>query len=540
MSDTGPPREPTPAAPPAAEADARVAADTTPAHEGWARWVAALAAAVLGALMLPGPADFALDDSWIHLAYAKSLRLGDGLSYNPGDHELGFSSPLWVLLLAVWPIAGDPVRPVQLLGILLHALTAFIAAQLGLDLARRRASLAAPLPVLSLALLGGVLTAVTPTLVQASVSGMEVSLTAALVLAVAWAMLGGHVVAAAALGVLVVLARAESLGFVLALAAVLVPWRWRAGERGAVLRAPLVASASASATLGAWMLYCQMIAGQWWPNAQTIKGHGGGLEGLSYIGEQVLPWQPWLVSLTGVVLLALALRGDLRQRRPELLALLLATLATWVAIALGRALDPAISFYQSRYFVPFAGVFAVIVPFGLPRTRRWLALGLVLPLAVVAGLQVRALHQEAEGQREDTRQLHTAVAHAIADDLPRDARVAVEGAGAPRFWAPRSMTVIDLVGLNDHRAAARHFDRTAKLCHFVALRPTHMAIPAHWVPLYSPVFALRLLTRFDDPFYTQVDPPAPLTVGLFAVDSVNPDWVERCAGDPVHDDPPSP
>lgn len=505
-------------------------ADTAPAFEGWARWIAALAAALLGALMLPGPADFPLDDAWIHLAYAKSLRLGDGLSYDPGDHELGFSSPLWVLLLAAWPIAGDPVRPVQLLGILLHAATAWIAAHLGMDLARRRATLEAPLPVLSLTLLCGVLAAATPTLVQASVSGMEVSLCAALVLAVAWAMLGGHVTAAGVLGALAVAARPEALGFVIALAGVLVPWRWRAGERGASIRAPLVAAAAALAALAAWMLYCQAVAGQWWPNAQYIKGHGGGVEGLRYVSEQVLPWQPWLVSLTGVVLLALALRGELGPRRPELFALVLAGLATWAAIALGRPLDPALGFYQSRYFAPFAGVFAVVVPFGLPRTRRWLALALMLPVAVAAGLQIRSLQQASQAQRADTRELHTAVAHAIAQVLPKDARVAVEGAGAPRFWAPRSMTILDLVGLNDHRAAKRHFDRTAKLCHFVALRPTHMAIPAHWVPLYAPVFALRPLARFDDPVYTQVDPPTALTVVLLAVDGIDPAWQERCAG----------
>lgn len=532
MSDPAPPREPPATAlpRPPREAGAAAETDTAPAHEGWARWIAALAAALLGALMLPGPADFPLDDAWIHLAYAKSLRLGDGLSYNPGDHELGFSSPLWVLLLAVWPIAGDPVRPVQLLGILLHAVTAWIGAHLGMDLARRRATLETPLPVLSLTLLCGVLVATTPTLVQASVSGMEVSLCAALALAVAWAILGGHALAAGVLGALAVAARPEALGFVLALAGVLVPWRWRAGERGASVSAPLVAAAGALAALLAWMLYCQAIAGQWWPNAQYVKGQGGGVEGLRYVSEQVLPWQPWLVGLTGVVLLALALRGELRQRRPELLALVLAGLATWAAIALGRPLDPALTFYQSRYFAPFAGVFAVILPFGLPRTPRWLvSLALVLPVAVVAGLQIRELQQEAEGQRADTRELHTTVAHAIAEDLPKDARVAVEGAGAPRFWAPRSLTVLDLVGLNDHEAARRHFDRTAKLCHFVARRPTHMVIPAHWVPLYAPVFVLRPLARFDDPVYTQVDPPVALTVVLLAVDGIDPAWEQRCA-----------
>ncbi|MCA9709175.1 MAG: hypothetical protein KDK70_25245 [Myxococcales bacterium] len=501
------------------------------AYEGRARWLAAVAAVLLAALMLPGPDDFPLDDAWIHLAYAKSLRLGDGPSYNPGDWELGASSPLWMALLAAWPISGAPVRAVQLLGLLLHGLTAWIAAHLGLDLARRRASAEHPAPVLSLALLAGVLVACTPTLVQASTSGMEVSLTAALTLAVAWACLGGHSAAAAATGLLVVWARPEALGFVLALAGVLVPWRWRSGQRGPLLHAPLLAAAGAGLALLAWMLYCRGVAGQWWPNAQAIKGSGGGLEGLAYLSEQVLPWQPWLVSLTGVGLVALALGRDLGRdgspRRPELWALVLAGVATWIAIALSRPLDPSLGFYQSRYFAPFAGVFAVVLPFGLPRAR-WLALALMLPVAVVSGLQVHALHGQAQAQRADTHQLHTALARYVAEHLPRDARVAVEGAGAPRFFAPRSMTIIDLVGLNDHQAARRHFDRTAKLCHFVRRAPTHMAIPLHWVPLYAPVFRLRPIARFDDPLYTQVDPPRPLTVALFEVEAIHPQWVERC------------
>src|SRR5690606_18764685 len=73
-----------------------------------------LLGAIMAGLMVFGLVDFTLDDAYIHLAYAKSLRLGEGLSYNPGDYETGFSSPLWVALLAVWPIPttaqADPVR----------------------------------------------------------------------------------------------------------------------------------------------------------------------------------------------------------------------------------------------------------------------------------------------------------------------------------------------------------------------------------------------------------------------------------------------
>ncbi|MCX4243313.1 hypothetical protein [Paraliomyxa miuraensis] len=539
MSDAGTDPAGAPASAASADSEPRPAPrepgprrDTAHAHEGWARVLAALAALLLGALTLPGPNDFPLDDAWIHLSYAKSLRLHEGMSYNPGDWELGFSSPLWALLLSVWPIDGATVRAVQLLGLLLHAVTAGLAAHLGLQLASRRATVDRPLPVLSLTLLCGALAAATPTLVQAVGSGMEVSLTAALVLAVSWAVLLGHPRAALLAGALAVWARPEALGLVVALACVLVPWRWRQGERGPALRAPLMATVGAGLALLAWMAYCRGVAGQWWPNAQYVKGPGGGLDGLAYLSERVLPWQPWLVSLTGIVLLVLALRHDLRQRRPELLALLLAGLATWIAIAVSRPLDPAVLFYQSRYFAPFAVVFTVLLPFGLVGARRLVALLLVLPVAVVSGLQVEALHEQAQALRADTHQLHTAVAHHIEQQLPRDARVAVEGAGAPRFWAPRSMAILDLVGLNDHQMARHHGDTRAKLCHLVRQRPTHVAIPADWIPQLAPVFRLRPLARFDDPLYTQVDPPRPLTVVLMSVEQIHPAWVEGCAQPP--------
>lgn len=500
--------------------------------EARAAWIAAVAAVLLAALFVPGPHDFPLDDAWIHLSYAKSVRLGQGLSYNPGDHELGSSSPLWVGLLSVWPIAGDPVRPVQLLGLLLHGLTAWIAAHLGLRLGQARATEAQPLPLLSLTVLTGVLVAASPTLVQGSTSGMEVSLAAALSLATVWVAMFGRPGPAVLIGALAVWTRPEVLGLSVALAVVLVPWRWRAGTRGACVWAPLAAAAGGALALGAWLVYCKVAADQWWPNAQYVKGAGGGASGLGYLVEQVLPWQPWLVSLTGVVLLAVALRRDLAQRRPELLALLLASLGTAIAIALSRPLNPAVLFYESRYFAPFVPLVVVLLPLGLPRERPWLGLGLVLPVAVVCGLQIQALHDQAQAQRADTQQLHGALARHIAEHLPRDARVAVEGAGAPRFAAPRSMTIIDLVGLNDHRLARDHDDAKAKMCHVVRRQPTHFAIPADWVDGFTPVFVLRPLARFEDPVYTQVEPPRPLTLVLLQVEQVHPAWVEGCGTAP--------
>ena len=199
--------------------------DTSATLESWAPLVCALLAGTLAGAMIIGTRDFALDDAWIHLCYAKSLRLGDGLSYNPGDWETGFSSPLWVLVLSVWPIEGNPVAPVKLLGALLHAVTAWAAASLVLDVVRERATVERPLPLLSVTLLAGTLVATTPTLVHAATSGMEVPLCAAALLGTMRAALRGRVLAAGALGALSVWARPEALFVVGMFGIVVAAWR---------------------------------------------------------------------------------------------------------------------------------------------------------------------------------------------------------------------------------------------------------------------------------------------------------------------------
>ena len=92
------------------------------------------------------------------------------------------------------------------------------------------------------------------------------------------------------------------------------------------------------------------------------------------------------------------------------------------------------------------------------------------------------------------------------------------------------MTIVDLVGLNDAQAARLHHDRQAKLCHFVRRDPSHFVIPEPWVGAFAPVFGFRLLARFDDPAFTQVEPAHPQSVLVLAVTGVDPAWQARCRG----------
>ncbi len=89
-----------------------------------------------------------LDDSFIHLQYAKRLAAGHWFSYAPGDgYSSGATSLLWPAAVAPFFWLGlrdlELVWVVWLLGTLLHAAVALEAARLGAGLAGRGAGLAA-------------------------------------------------------------------------------------------------------------------------------------------------------------------------------------------------------------------------------------------------------------------------------------------------------------------------------------------------------------------------------------------------------------
>src|SRR4051794_7585112 len=116
---------------------------------------------------LKGGLGFPLDDSWIHLQFARNLAAGAGLSYNPGELVTGSTAPLWTALLAIlFVLPGSVVLWTKLLGIVLYLAgidaTWRLARELGVG--RGLASLAAGL------------TLSTSWLVWAALSGMEVPL----------------------------------------------------------------------------------------------------------------------------------------------------------------------------------------------------------------------------------------------------------------------------------------------------------------------------------------------------------------------------
>ncbi len=124
--------------------------------------------------LLSGRLGFPLDDSWIHMVFARNLAAGEGLSFNPGELVPGSTAPLWTALLSVlfW-MPGNPVVWTQMLGAALYLsgglLTHSLAVELGLDR--------------GLAWMAASLTLATSWLVWSALSGLEIPLFVVLSLA---------------------------------------------------------------------------------------------------------------------------------------------------------------------------------------------------------------------------------------------------------------------------------------------------------------------------------------------------------------------
>src|SRR2546428_6958416 len=76
---------------------------------------------------IAGAAGFPLDDSWIHLHFARNLAEGAGFSYNPGAPVAGSTAPLWTLLLGgAFALAGPSIMIVKVIGVAVTVAAALV------------------------------------------------------------------------------------------------------------------------------------------------------------------------------------------------------------------------------------------------------------------------------------------------------------------------------------------------------------------------------------------------------------------------------
>jgi hypothetical protein len=459
--------------------------------------------------MLVGGQDFCLDDAWIHLAYAKSLRLGDGLSYNPGDWETGFSSPLWVFFIALLPWGSSPVVAVKLFGGLCHAALAWGVASTVELLGRERSDV----DPRWLAFAGAVMCALDPAFAFAATSGMEVSLAAALIVWTLYAALTDRTWWSAALGFAAVWARPEALLFIGAWTVL----RWSVVRTPRTF-APLLA---AGAAMLAWTAYCYAVSGYPFPNTYYAK-RGARLDyGVFYFFLGYLPQHAWMFGVAGFVLCLRALVRPGEARR-----LMLAWLLASIAIAGTREIMPRVLFYCWRYFAILGAIPMIALVTALP-VRRALQIAALAPIALATLWLLPAARELQHGQESDIHLVHTEPAQWLARTVPRGGRVLVEGAGASRFFIPRDVFVIDAIGLN-LKSVVHASEWVARRCEALRHEPMYVSLPVWLYGEIDQILTLQKLREFVAPGYRIVLNPRPERVIAARVVEISPRVRKTC------------
>jgi arabinofuranosyltransferase len=497
------------------------------------------------ASVLGGDFGFPLDDSWIHLQFAKNLAHGDGLSYNPGERVTGSTAPLWTALLALlFYLPGNVVLWTKALGVALHlaGLGAIWRLCRELDLSEGGAAVATGFA------------AATSWLVWSALSGMEVPLFVLL-------SVGGMVLhlrerrepnrPPLSLGIfgLAILARPEgALLLVLAVLDRLVVGFVRRAPRASGNETPDGAGAETGDALfwrlPPWrpivaglplavcalvgpLLFYKIAGGHFLPTTFSAKGANphGLLPDLQYAGailSIVFRAVPWMTLLAGAGVLALVERLGTRRDAGLLPALWLIALplAYSTMSPLGRGL---LAGNFGRYYFPLMPIVIVLGVLGLERAATALGArvglggsgtggtGAGLPLRVLllallawptlAGLWRGSLffaQNVGNVQDSDVR-----IARWLAPRLPADAVLAVNDIGAVKFFLPNR--VIDLVGIASPEirleAAAEmrkgHDFESAMLLAIERRRPDYVIVFPTWFPAVTRDSRFRLVASLE-------------------------------------------
>ncbi|MEO8275930.1 MAG: hypothetical protein ABI639_06890 [Thermoanaerobaculia bacterium] len=421
--------------------------------------------------LFDGDLQLPLDDSWIHLVFARSLSHGNGLAFNPGELVAGTTAPLWTALLGLLALLpGSPILWAKLAGIAAQAGSVFAVHRvaLRLDFSPARALVAA------------LLVAVSDWLVWSSLSGMEVNLFVLLFLAglarhlreraepalppVSFVLFGLAALARPEGLLLPFLALADRL---FSLRAPQVPRAvTESGLRGSRPSRTAIASALSGILVALLVvvpvaLAFHSMSGSFLPTTVAAKSSGPPMlvpDGrlLATVLGILFASQPWMTLLAlGGVVESVRRFGGARDRG---LLLALWTLALPLASAmLSSGKDVAVGNF-GRYFFPLIpcvvllGLLA-LAPLSFAGLRSATFCGVRLPVGALALVLLFAPTlvslTKSLGRYltscANVRDSNVALAKWLGPRLPPDAVLAVNDVGAFKYLLPNR--VLDLVGL---------------------------------------------------------------------------------------------
>jgi arabinofuranosyltransferase len=456
---------------------------------------------------------FPLDDSWIHMQFARNLAEGRGFAYNPGVPVSGSTAPLWTLLLGgTFTVLGAHPVLAKALGLALTLGTAWLAGRLaGLWTGHR-----------GLGLLASALTALAGPMVWGALSGMEVSLAAFLVTASLLLRAQEREGAAAVALGLGTLARPEAI--------VLLPLFWLSGPL--TWRRALRWVGPVAACAAPWVAFNLATIGSPLPGTAAAKIEGGLLGALSGVreplattllrrpGQYAFEWGRWLWGVDALLpLLVLPGLGWLARRWGRAaLAPACVLLAHPLAMAL-LAPYRGPGFQEGRYSIhllPLALVVAV-APLAGHRTaapaepdpeppppstgRRAFSWGrgagvLALLVGALAALPGAASRYAWGVQNIEAMQVH--LARWVTDHTPATARLGLNDVGAIAYFSRRE--IVDVMGLVTPAILPyRREGETGVLRYLERACPDYLIVFPAWFPTLSamtdrfqPVYRVRL------------------------------------------------
>ena len=402
---------------------------------------------------------YPLDDSWIHAQIARNLVNGDGFAFNPGEPVAGSTAPLWTLVFSflsllpldtVWAVKGFGVFALFVTGLL----TARLAMQSGLD--REYAGAAALFVVM------------TPRLVWGAISGMEVTLYAALSTGAIVCHLASRerpTYPETILFALASLARPECLIlFPIAAALRIVS----SDNRAEVVRTYIPQAAVFALTLSPAIAFNVATIGSPFPNTFHAKVGPYGLLGaianadLDRIAKTTLYYpllQLWdFVAFSAgnnllITLLAgLALVKALRHRSAPTGWLIPVAIVAFPLIRGMVAPFKGPTFQNGRYAAHFVPIITVLGVTGLAAllkgrastNKAWAIVIFVILLSQQAGWiphQARSYARDVAAINE----VHVEMGRWLSENTTEDAVVATHDIGAIRYFSDRR--VIDTIGL---------------------------------------------------------------------------------------------
>lgn len=400
---------------------------------------------------------FPLDDSWIHLVYGRSIASEFSLAYNPGEPSTGATSPAWALLLAIchlvaWDLASL-LLCVKVLGAVLHVFSAACFAHLlEMNWGRRWAT------GTGLAILFH------PSLMFASVSGMEIPLTTAVIGLGLLFLKGERLLAYSLSSAVAVLVRPEiSLYFLM----IPLVYHWK--------NASLQFRATFAFGLGTslcWLLLAfrnYLVSGFPLPATFYAKvGSPGAFDrferiatGMNGIVHQILILDATLIWVPAALFLGFRLFAGHCHIEERMIAGLAISGSLFIVVSflLIDPVDPD-AFYHQRYILPAVPLILIAVAFTFRhfaqsnlKTVRICssALALVFLISWVNHGGDCYLQLVSNTQNIDESQVQIGI---FLSDLEEDANVWIVDAGAARYFG--SGYFVDTLGLNSYQMLRDH------------------------------------------------------------------------------------